>query len=505
MLDLSRCLFLEWNNHDILYCHWKSNEHLEDGLMGLTDLDVLVSFNHKTNCETILENLDFIKCNQPYGSRYPGVDDWLGCDTQTGKMVHIHLHYQIITGHRGMKEYHLPWSQEALDTRIQDNHTGVFIMEPNLEIMTLYARIALKASTKTIHAAQKGNFKLDDGYLKEITYLKQQIDLTTLAVLIKKYFGDEKKLGDLIQKEVLMSGDFLLLHKYVTKSMKAYRTTNFLLSLVQKNYFRVALPVRVILRNRVNRFIIQKKTPQNRGLMIAFIGQDGSGKSTVTNEILEWLTWKLDANKFYLGSGEHYQSWQKELKKIMDKKKKYKIAVILSALLTLSNHISVARRIYKFVNHGKRYALNGGIAIFDRYPQTIHYGINDGPKIRFNYLDRIRSPLLKKYIIYCAKAEEYYLTRAAGVVPEIVFKLILPPEVSIIRKPEENLETIQNKHEIINSLSFGQAKVYLIDANQEYTGEIKEIKGLIWGNMPKSKSSSLMDWREVAKLPWPEN
>ncbi|MEN6460532.1 MAG: hypothetical protein ABFC94_04070, partial [Syntrophomonas sp.] len=219
----------------------------------------------------------------------------------------------------------------------------------------------------------------------------------------------------------------------------------------------------------------------------AFIGQDGSGKSTVTDEILEWLSWKLDANKFYLGSGEHFHSWQKKLKKKIIYKKKYKFVTIISALLTLSNHMSVAKRTYKFVNQGKRYALNGGIAIFDRYPQTIHFGINDGPKIRFNYLDRINNPLLKKIVLYCAKVEENYLAKAERAVPEIVFKLILPPEISIIRKPKENFELIKIKHEIIKSLSFTQTKVYSIDVTQEYIEEIEEIKKLIWGRLLKHK------------------
>lgn len=487
MLKISKRLFSDWNHSKILYCHWKSNEHLEEGLNGLTDLDVLVSPDNKSNCESILRDLNFIKCKPQFGSRYPAVEDWLGYDTMTGRLIHVHLHYQIITGHRGMKEYNLPWSQEALDTRIQDDSTGVYIIEPNLEILTLYTRIALKANIKNIYDAKIGKFKLDYSYLKEIMYLKQRIDFKSLEALIEKYFGRDSSLGDLIKKEVLTSRDFLLLTSYITKSMVPYRRTNAFLSFVLKNYYEIILPLRNISRKKVNRLIIYKKTPQNGGMMAAFIGQDGSGKSTVTDEILAWLAWKLDANKFYLGSGEHYHSWQKNLKKKIEDKKKYKFVAIISALLTLSNHISVAKRAYKLINKGKKYVQNGGIAIFDRYPQTIYFGINDGPKIRFNYLDRISSPLLRKYILYCAKVEENYLSKAERAVPGIIFKLILPPEISIKRKPEEDFETVKRKHEIIKSLLFSQSKVYPINAEGEYSTELKEIKGLIWDNLPKHK------------------
>ncbi|RJE48975.1 MULTISPECIES: hypothetical protein [unclassified Dehalobacter] len=487
MLEISKQLFFNWNNSKIHYCHWKSNEHLEEGLNGLTDLDVLVSLDNKNHCESILRNLNFIECNPQYGSRYPGVDDWIGYDAQTGRLIHIHLHYQIITGHRGLKEYNLPWSQEALDTRIKDNRTGVYIMEPNMEIMTLYTRIALKASLKKIYTAKRGNFKLDIGTLKEITYLKKRINLTPLTILIKKFYGSDKLLKEFIERQTLTSEDFLSLHKYITKSMIPCCTMSTFTSLVQKNYFNIVLPIRNLLRKKVKRLIIYKKTPQTGGMMIAFIGQDGSGKSTVTDEILEWLTWKLDANKFYLGSGEHYYSWQKTLKKKIENKKIYKIVAVLSALLTLSNHISAARRTYKSLNKAKKYVLCGGIAIFDRYPQTKHFGINDGPKIRVNYVDKISNPLLKKYILYCAKVEENYLIRAEKIVPGLVFKLILPPEISIKRKPEEDFDTVKRKHEIVKSLSFEYSKVYYIDSTMEYGKEIKEIKELIWDNLRKQR------------------
>jgi thymidylate kinase len=382
-----------------------------------------------------------------------------------------------------MKEYNLPWSQEALETRMQDLDTGVYTMESNLEIMTLYTRIALKASAKKVRAAKKGNFKLDRGYLKEIAYLKQRIDEQTLRSLIRKYYGSERLLGDLITKLYLTSKDFLLLHRYVTKNMVSYRTTSAYLALIQKNYYKVILPIRTKLRNKFNGLIIYRKTPQNGGLMIAFIGQDGSGKSTVTDEILEWLTWKLDAKKFYLGSGEHYYSWQKNFNKKIRNIKNCKIPAVVSAFLTLSNHISVARKTYKYVKQGKRFASNGGIAIYDRYPQTIHFGINDGPKIRFNYLDKIKSPLIKTIALYCARAEESYLSKAEQIMPDIVFKLILPPEISVERKPKENFEIVKKKHEIIKKLSFSQAQVYSIDVTQQYIEEIKEIKELIWGNL----------------------
>lgn len=40
MLEVCKQLFYQWNESDVRYCHWKSNEHLMEGLDGKTDLDV---------------------------------------------------------------------------------------------------------------------------------------------------------------------------------------------------------------------------------------------------------------------------------------------------------------------------------------------------------------------------------------------------------------------------------------------------------------------------------
>ena len=51
MLTISKDLFTAWNDANLFYCHWKSNEHLLPGLDGTTDLDVLLSRDDKEKGE----------------------------------------------------------------------------------------------------------------------------------------------------------------------------------------------------------------------------------------------------------------------------------------------------------------------------------------------------------------------------------------------------------------------------------------------------------------------
>ena len=59
MLRILKTLFESVNARGVEYCHFKSNDHLEAGLDGLTDLDIVVSpFDANEFVKALLE-LDF--------------------------------------------------------------------------------------------------------------------------------------------------------------------------------------------------------------------------------------------------------------------------------------------------------------------------------------------------------------------------------------------------------------------------------------------------------------
>ena len=60
---------------------------------------------------------------------------------------------------------------------------------------------------------------------------------------------------------------------------------------------------------------------------------------------------------------------------------------------------------------------------------------------------------------------------------------MLSPEESVRRKPENDIQVIQAKHEVIKSLHFEGAKVYEVDAEHDYSEELRNIKSIIWSNL----------------------
>lgn len=484
MLNISKELFTAWNNASLLYCHWKSNEHLLPGLDGETDLDVLLSRDDQKEGVSILRRLEFLQVQSQFGSRYPDVDDWIGFDKETGNLIHLHLHYGIITGHKGLKEYSLHWTDLALRTRILNEEYGVYTMEPNLELVTLYTRIGLKADFKTLSNCRKGRYSLSKDTQREIDWLKERVDFRKVEQLVRTFYNEEDTtVFEIIKKANIDSSDLLELQKISEANFRENSRIKHFMRLREKMFFaykRWGQRVEELLHP-----VISKKVPiSGHGISIAFLGQDGSGKSTVTSEIKKWLSWKLDTRRFYLGSGdEYYNPWQKKLLKRI-KNKKNVFCKLLRIWLPFSYQLASAKYVRKTIERAAAYTSKGGVALFDRYPQTEYQGINDGPKIRTMLLPRVPRGLKWLAGIY-VKREEAILSRAVGRSPKLIFKLLLSPEESKRRRPNDNIEIIRRKHDIVKSLIFPSSVVIEIDAEQPYGKEILLIKNEIWQQMLK--------------------
>lgn len=499
MLQKSKELFELWNYNSLNYCHWKSNEHLMEGLDGDTDLDVLLSRDDKEKGCLLLKEIGFVQFKSQFGSRYPKIEDWIGFDEESGRLLHLHLHYAIMTGHMGMKEYELPWTEETLETREQDMETGVYIMNRNLELVSLYTRLILKANRSWVRSARHGSYTIDAHFLKEIVFIKKQVDWNKVKTIANHYYGENgDEFVEIARSEELLSEQFLRLYNIVTQKMKCQSRYHGLSLLIRRVYYFIIVNLRIRMRKRLGcLFITRKIISPYSGFSVALLGQDGSGKSTVTIEMEKWLTWKIEARRFYLGSGDHYNSLLKRLiqrgvsmkrniskqpkqeskKSLNSAKKKKNLISFLSSSLESLYFLMVARRAYLVMKRSEKYRKKGGIPLFDRYPQMQFEGLYDGPKIA-NYYKKNGLDFFTNRIM--AKLEYRYFKKMQRWQPDLIFKLMLSPEESIRRKPLEDYENVRQKHEITKRLEFPNSQVYVVDATQDYNEELIYIKSKIW-------------------------
>jgi len=497
MLEICKQLFYQWNTNNVKYCHWKSNEHLMEGLDGKTDLDIYVSPSDKSLAESLLTKCQYIKCLTQKGSRYPNVDEWMGFDCSTGKLVHVHQHYQIITGTKFCKEYVFPIDELIISSRVLDTETCVYITNPNLEIIILYSRIALKAKKKkSIHIGKSDR--------QEIDYLKWRIKEETVKTLCKQLIGDNGgDLFDLIMKGEITPKEWFRVYQIALNWLYPYRKYSKLHVFLRHHYYNFRSLYINIANKKYNRYFINQKTLPERSVAICFLGQDGSGKSTITIELCKWLNWKIAAHRFYLGSGDHYNGLLKRIitkgarlkhkstqaKPSIDsnqssssspKKRKKNLKNFFPFILLSMNRLVVARRAYKEVLRSEKYRKKGGIPLFDRFPQNQFEGIYDGPKIAESYRE---TGLDYSIVKLMAKIEQKYITKIQKYQPQLVFKLMLSPEESIRRKPFEDLAAVTRKHEITKQLMFPDSIVHIVDATQDYGQELIFIKKEIWNTL----------------------
>lgn len=484
-LDISKKLFDIWNENGINYCHWKSNEHLLEGLAGETDLDVLCDSKQKEDVTRLLKECGYLQLESQFGSRYPFVEDWISCDEKTGKLIHIHLHYEIITGHQGMKEFTLPWGELSLSTRVLEENYNVYISDPNLEIVILLSRIGLKSTKDKKKAARKGSYKLSEGDVREIDYLKSRINKEKVQNIVRSYFGDESEhFMKLIYTGVQDSAWYLELDKCVNKCLGKYSRIKGIKKALYRAWYYLAIRFRKYYNKYISeKYFTKKSFGSGKGVIIAFLGQDGAGKSTVTNEVKKWLNWKVDSRRYYLGSGDHYFSFWKKMTQALSGKGG--VLGTLQKICAIKDLCHLSKHVLSLTKKAKKYAEKGGVAIFDRYPQVMYFGINDGPKIRPALENKNYPKLLMKILGRMADKEEKNYKRAIETKPDLVIKMILPPEVSIQRKPEESLEAVKIKHEIIKNLKFEDSKVLTIDATMNFEEELVLVHNEFWEQLIK--------------------
>lgn len=470
MLDVCRKIFDELLNQEINYCHWKSNEHLSDGLNGKTDMDLLVSKVDAKKFSDTLIKCECINVQPQFGSRYTDVEEWVGYDRKTGKLIHLHVHYRMITGSKHVKEYILPWHDLALDTKVLNRN--VYVMDPNLEMIILYMRIVLKEQESI---RKMDRFVVPTEYRKEILWLKKQVDCKILFNLIGNIWREDKdNVLQLYCKEKLTKNDWAKLQELARVQADVVRKEK-IFNLFSISAFRKHLVgVKYSLKKSFGIVpFTTLKTLRVKGYVFVFIGCDGSGKSSVTGEIHKWLSWKLDCQRFYFGTGVGY--------------KKPTISRI-SSMAWLPDIVRKKCRMLFYYQVSWRcvymrllldfYIRRGGIAVCDRYPQTQFKGIYDGPKIQALQLCNDRA-----WGRVFVRREEKNIAKVENKKIDVLFKLMIPAEVALKRSPGHKLREVKRKAKITEKLQFPECDVYEIDATQPFEEEILEIKGIIWDKL----------------------
>lgn len=470
--NLIHKLLKSFNDNKVTYCHWKSNEHLDDSFKGDTDFDILFDKEQRDKVKKIFSENGFCLFTPPYNRKYQQIEDYIAIDYEQNKIIHFHSHYQLIIGRSGIKEYRYKLEDKILNSRIFSPVYSCYLIDPTYELILLILRLSLKITKKW-----KTNFHENKEVIYsniELKWLKERVSFEMLMDLVQelKLPYDKSDLLNIyhnnFQYEPLYS---FSLQKTKIKGLIKKNQVQILGSIFIKwLYFQYG---RIIRKLGIS-YIAKQRVKSNDGFSIAILGSDGSGKSTQSKELIHIISKKIDISSLYMGSNKGSRSRiRKVLESIRNKNLTFNLTFfdkLLTLLITLC--IGLEKKIK--LKKGKMLRHKGVFVLFDRFPQSQTYGFNDGPLLKkrinsTNFLSRSLARYEKK--LYRPPLDAY---------PNLIFKLIADPKILSERR-DMTIEQINQKQDSILNLTFeNKSPIIIIDANKpikEVTSNIlKEIQ-----------------------------
>lgn len=485
MLSSIQKMLQAFEDNGILYCHWKSNEHLAAALDGDTDLDILFEPTQRSLLEYILNSCELKRFRAVPAMQYNAIEDYIGYDNIERKIWHLHLHYRMTFGEKHLKAYTLtPWTQYILNRRIQ-NELGIFTSTPEIELTLLIVRMALKLRWR-----DRGR-KISKDDSVEYQWLLERTNQASIRAAATDLVGGE--CSTLIIKvcdgTLQYKNQLLKIQKKLRKELKVF--TGY--SKISSWGIRTRRELSWLIGGAGRRLNLNHNRPYRRispsgGCVIALLGCDGAGKTTTLDYIRQEFAKKIDVKIMYLGSGDGSSSLLRKPMKFFAKKVGGKgVGSSIEKQNSINKRVSLKAHLYATAKiiwatalaREKKNKLRqitksrnaGMLVLIDRYPQTAVKGFNDGPLLA-KYRDR--HGVLRRISLWEDRIYESFSINP----PDLLIKLMISTDIAIQRKPEMTIEEIEQKKNAIRQMHF--AKEIEIDTSQEITTTLSEAMSEIW-------------------------
>ena len=470
------------------FVHWKSNDHLAEALAGLTDIDIYVAPADRAAFETVMAGLNAAEINSQVWGTYPGIGDWLVLDDASGRFLHLHLHYALMTGLKRVKHLRLPWDVTLMANLREDPSSGWPIPSAEMELLILLVRIWAKMPP---WRRWFGN-KIPSHIMRELNWLRADASPGELTRLLAELFPrvDAARVLPVLNDASLSPSAVIPVAKLLYGELRPNFRMSWPAALIMAAGRNSHMAVAKVLRKLMPDIRTGKTLPRP-GLMIALVGSDGAGKSTLGRDLHKWLRFKLDVHSYYMGSGDggtHALDWLRRsirgLVRLIKGRKENKSRKSGEVKLEKPRgvfgktaelyQLVIMRHKIRLLRAARKLTAGGSMVLTDRYPQTQVIGISDGPKIQGG-----------RSFEWAARKEMTYYDQARELGPDIVIKLKISPEAAHARKPDHDFDNIARKCQIVDALEFPQCAVAVINAEQPYADVLLAAKRAIWAHLTR--------------------
>ncbi len=207
-----------------------------------------------------------------------------------------------------------------------------------------------------------------------------------------------------------------------------------------------------------------QKIPGRKAPIIAIVGSDGSGKTTVSQEILHFMSDYRPTRLCHLGkqTGNLRRAMRQRSplgEKVDERIRKVSVSARQNGIsfpVALVMFIASMRRVVRFAKMAI-FHLRGRAILTDRYPQVAVSETMDGPLLHGRELTDAGA----RTLMYL---EFWLYQQMARLKPDVVLRLNVDLATAIQRKPDHRPEALEKKIRAVPLLTFNGAPIVELDA-----------------------------------------
>jgi thymidylate kinase len=418
MLKVFKKVFTELNVIGIDYIIYKSLNCLKEDLMGLRgDIDVLVEEAQLKRFKTVLnDNFFFFALNKSK----KGPSYFLSLDLETHNLVMLDVNTKIQFGSKPFKPY-------ILHLKLKD--FKIFLNESDLKLLHHEDYIPLMFMMRVVSKSEK---IIDLNELKDFIKSKNILSSHSLDNLEKMTNQSWSE----ISNNILKASDWSLLKNEYSQSIISKSAKNKCFSF--KNKFpKFFIKINWLKTKYLN---YPSYRIRSKGFLVAFVGVDGSGKSSLVDYISNLEFFKLTGVKrIYFGNNEY---WIPGLVFMLKRNKSKLLRVFFRAIATIDRR---GRMLY-----AKHLIRRGYVVLADRY----FYDDLIGEELKNKKRSIWENIYHKVFFIKNFKK------------PELVIFMDVSPEVAYQRKQDYSYDIMLKMNKTYKDFMYKVDDVLIVDADK---------------------------------------
>ncbi|HKA58981.1 MAG TPA: hypothetical protein VKD28_10235 [Gemmatimonadales bacterium] len=437
----------------VRHCQWKGHWKSDRWTTGEGDIDLLIAPADFSAFAAVAHEVGYRPTYTGPHAEIPGVSSWYGYDRELGGFLRLHVYTRLVLGVYWRTLHRLPLEVAALEELVP---RAVFPSpRPEIELILFVLRMTLRHSRIDLRREPRWLTVCRE----ELAYLEKQANPERLYELLARHLpAVDRGLFEQCRETLAQRAGWrrrAAARRALARALAAGARPATLSVIVRRAVAAV--------RARVRAPSAAARLPASGGLLVAIVGADGAGKSTCTLALRKWLGAHFQTMHAHLGRPP--RSWTTLLLGAVRK-------VLPLRILNHLRYLCTARDRYRIAARTARFALNGGIALCERYPGAEHDQLV-GPRIRAT-----AGPNPGTLAQRLATLEEDYYRRMQP--PDLRLILRVPPDVAVRRKTTEPADYVRRRAMAVWDAKWTGANTRVIDAGQPLVDVVADLKGALW-------------------------